>query len=205
LVPALAATLALVALGACGDEVSGPEAAARVRVLLTDAPADYLASAEVCISRIYLQPSDDDEAEEASRVTLWEKAAEGQAQCIDLLTLPGITAGLTEAVEVPAGTYPQLRFVVESATVTLDAEYAFEDEATSRALKVPSGGQSGIKVQLLEPVFAEGATVTEITVDADVDKNFVIQGNPHTPAGIKGVIFTPHLVEIDRQTTAPGS
>ncbi len=37
---------------------------------------------------------------------------------------------------------------------------------------------------------------TKITVDVDVNANFVIQGDPETPAGIKGVLFTPLLVEI---------
>ena len=54
-----------------------------------------------------------------------------------------------------------------------------------------------LAVQLLKPVFAEAATLTEITVDVDVNANFVIQGDPETPAGIQRVLFTPLLVEIE--------
>lgn len=206
-VSTLALALALLALGSCNEAVYNPDTA-RVQVLLTDAPVDYLDVAEVCISRVYLQPSDEDppegeETPEPERLTLWEKDAEGDPQCFDLLMLDGLSVAVTEEVEIPAGTYHQLRFVVESASVTLADERTFEGTEDGTAdLKVPSGT---IKVQLLEPVVAEALTVTEITVDADVNENFVIQGNPETPAGVKGVLFTPHLKEVDRQTTEPES
>ncbi len=66
----------------------------------------------------------------------------------------------------------------------------------------PEGAETGLKVQLLEsPVLAEANELTEITVDADVNQNFVIQGDPDTPAGIQSVLFTPYLVQIE---VAPG-
>jgi hypothetical protein len=37
-----------------------------------------------------------------------------------------------------------------------------------------------------------------VLVDFDVDQNFVIQGNPETPAGINGILFTPVLRELSR-------
>jgi hypothetical protein len=171
---------------------------ARVQVLLTDAPADYLAVAEVCISQVYLQPG---EGEESPRTVLWDKG-EGDAQCFDLLELQGVSAAITPSVEVAAGTYEQLRLIVESASVTLAEGYTFADGVeTTMDLSVPSGAETGIKVQLLESVHAEATELTEITVDADVNQNFVIQGDPDTPAGIQGVLFTPHLVQIE---VAPG-
>jgi hypothetical protein len=197
----LAAVLSVLLLGGgCGDSASGPEGFGEVRVMLTDAPADYLDVAEVCISEIYLQGSDDDEegeeeSEDGGRIVLWEKM-DGAAQCFDLLELQGVSAEIAET-EVPAGTYAQLRLVVESATVTLAEGYTFSDgEATTMDLQVPSGAQSGIKVNLIEPVFVEAETLVEVTVDADVNANFVIQGNPETPAGIQGVLFTPLLQEV---------
>ena len=53
-------------------------------------------------------------------------------------------------------------------------------------------------VILDEPVTAEGGTISVILVDFDVNENFVIQGNPHTPAGMIGVLFTPALRELSR-------
>ena len=187
-----AACAALLVLSACGES-TGPEGMARVQIHLTDAPADYLSAAEVCLSQVYLQGGG---GEEGGRLVLWEMG-DGEPQCFDLLELQGVSAAITPSVEIPAGTYPQLRLVVESASVTLAPGYTFSDGVeTTMDLAVPSGAQAGIRVQLMEPVLAEAAEVTEITVDADVNQNFVLQGSPETPAGIRGVLFTPHLVEV---------
>lgn len=206
---AITAGLASLAfLAACGESSVDVESSGTVRIVLTDAPADYLATAEVCLSSVYLQPSDDDGSEDetggtgAQRIVLWEKG-EGEAQCFDLLELQGVGAQVSETT-VPAGTYAQLRFVVESATVTLAEGYTFNDgETTTMPLKVPSGARSGIKVTLLEPVQVEARTVTDVTVDADVNANFVLQGNPETPAGIHGVLFTPSLKETEPGAVPP--
>jgi hypothetical protein len=200
----LLAVLSLaVLLGACDDSSTDLAGDGQVRVMLTDAPSDYLDVAEVCISQVYLQGSaeseedeeEEDEGNNGGRTVLWDKQ-DGPAQCFDLLELQGVSAEIAET-DVPAGTYHQLRFIVESATVTLAEGYTFSDgESTTMDLQVPSGAQSGIKVNLLEPVQVEDQTVVEVTVDADVNANFVIQGNPETPAGIHGVLFTPSLKEI---------
>lgn len=193
------AVVLLLAGGCGGDTLVEFDSTGRIRILLTDAPADYLSVAEVCISQVYLQAEDgDDEAAEeddrSSRVVLWEKL-DGPAQCMDLLELQGISVMVADA-EVPAGSYAQLRFIVESARVTLAEGYAFRDGGSTRELKVPSGARTGIKVQLMEQVLVEAQTLADVTVDADVNANFVIQGNPATPAGIRGVLFKPVLKQI---------
>ncbi len=185
---ALAATIAI---AGCGD-ATGPQASARVEILLTDAPADYLSAAEVCISGVYLQGGED---EDAGRTILWEK--DPDPQCFDLLELQGVTASLLDGgVEVPAGTYRQLRLVVESATATLADPHTFSDGSTQLELSVPSGAQTGIKVLMGAPILLEPQTLMVITVDAPVEENFRIQGNPASPEGIKGVSFTPVLKEL---------
>jgi len=68
----------------------------------------------------------------------------------------------------------------------------------AKALKVPSGMQSGIKVLLGEPVTADAGELTIVTVDFDVDDNFVLQGPADAP---HGVIFTPVLKEKGRTET----
>ena len=103
-------------------------------------------------------------------------------------------------MDVEAGTYTQLRLVVEAASVTLAAGYEFSSGGTSMDLTVPSGAQTGIKLNLsagdaegtgggLEIVPGEMVLV----VDFDVNESFVIQGNPSTPAGINSVSFKPTL------------
>ena len=187
---------AVTAAVACSD-VTGPGSGAFVQVQLTDAPADVIASAEVWISKVYLVPGSDS----SHQVVLFENSS--APQHYDLLTLrDSLTADLTDTFEVPAGTYHQLRLVVDSARVTLVEGMQFDGGGSSRSLKVPSGSTSGIKVQLASPVEAAEGTVTTILVDFDVEQNFKLQGNPDSPGGIRGILFTPTLVEKRRGQAA---
>ncbi|HEX9887580.1 MAG TPA: DUF4382 domain-containing protein [Longimicrobiales bacterium] len=206
------ATALLLALTACdAEDGTGPLSAPRVQVLVTDAPSDYVASAEMWVSRIYLQGGsdmndddadgdgvDDGEDEDvAGRIDLFNDP--DNPHHFDLLTLrDGVVAALTELEEVPAGSYAQLRLVVDSAFVTLVEGYAFETGGSTAVLKVPSGSTSGVKVKLSSPLVAQEGEATVITLDFDVDRNFVMQGNPDSPAGIKGMLFTPTIEEIER-------
>ena len=199
----LLGALALLPLAACDATDSGEDA--RVQIQLTDAPADYIESAEIWISRVYLQggPGDDDQDDgeddtPQGRVDLFNDPE--NPFNVDLLVLrDGIVANLTEPVEVEAGSYKGLRIVVDSAFVTLKAGYTFASGATTQTLHIPSGSASGIKVQLAEPeIEAPEGGLTTLLVDFDVNQNFVIQGNPESPAGIQGILFTPVLRELAR-------
>ena len=119
----------------------------------------------------------------------------------DLLDLQGgLTADLTGLVEIEAGIYQGLRLVVDSARVTLVEGLEFTDGTDTATLMVPSGSESGLKVMLNEEIGAgEGESVT-ITVDFDVDRNFVIQGDQGQGV-IEGVLFTPVLLELGRESS----
>jgi len=190
---------------ACDDALGPAAGPAQIQILLTDAPADYLASADVCFSRVYLVPGKDEEGNGGNGppwVDLFNKP--GEPWCHDLLLLrDGITEELTDPEGVEPGEYGQLRLVVSSAEVTLKAPYTFNDGESSRALFIPSGMQTGIKVLLDESIEAEAGTLITLIVDFDVNENFVFQGNPGTPAGIHGVLFTPVLKEKGRTQGAP--
>ena len=101
-------------------------------------------------------------------------------------------------VEVDEGPYQGLRLVVDSARVYLAEGLAFEDGSRSGTLKVPSGQTSGIKVKLADVIPAQEGDTTAVTVDFDVDQNFVIQRNPQTGA-VKKILFTPVLREKSRE------
>lgn len=188
---ALPFALALIVLTlAChgADEVVG--GSSHVRVLLTDAPSDLIASAKVTVSRVYLVGGDGGSLDLMS-------ASEAPLS-FELLDLrQGVEALLADRA-IPAATYDQLRLVVEAAEVTLADGVTFEDGTSSRTLRVPSGMQSGIKVQLAAPIDADPGELTLVVVDFDVDRNFVVQGNAGTPAGVQGVLFTPVLLEKRR-------
>ena len=185
------------ALMACGDDGTGSEGFARVQIQLTDAPSDQIESAEIWVSRVYLQPGDDSdlsEGEGSGRAELFNDAE--NPRHYDLLDLRnGVVADLTEPVSVESGVYGQLRLVVDSARITLVEGITFDDGSALRSLKVPSGSSSGIKVQLAQPLNAEAGELTIVLVDFDVDRNFVFQGPTDRPSG---VLFTPTLVELNR-------
>jgi hypothetical protein len=193
----------LVAAGACEGDSLGPQTS-RVQVLLTDAPHEQLDSAIVWISHIYLQGGGGTEPDTAAsdttssggRVDLYNNP--GTPLHFDLLTLrDGVTADLTGLVEVDVGLYQSLRFVVDSARVTLVEGLMFEDSTQTGVLKVPSGSTSGIKVKLNDILDAGDGDTTTVTVDFDVDDNFKIQQNPQTGL-VKMILFTPVLKEKGR-------
>ena len=82
----------------------------------------------------------------------------------------------------------QLRLVVDSARITLADGFTFQDGSTTKSLKVPSGGHSGIKVSF--PGKLDLTEDVDVVVDFDVAQNFVFQGPPARP---HDVLFTPHL------------
>lgn len=176
--------LALLAgMGLTGCDTGASDAdMARVRVLLTDAPGD-LARAEVTISEIYLQGSE-------GRVSLFTGPA-----TYDLLTLQaGATAELAE-VPIPAGSYSDLRFVVESATVTTleGRSYSTEDGT----LQCPSCAQSGLKVKLPGGAVRLESDSEVILLDFDVAQSFGKQ------AGRSGRwVMHPVIHASDFQTAA---
>src|SRR5207253_2424919 len=85
--------------------------------------------------------------------------------------------------EPPAGDYTQLRLVVDQATITLVPGVTFRDGSSSQALKVPSGAQSGIKVNFAGPLHIEPGA-TNLVVDFDVSQSFVFRGDPSHPNGV---------------------
>jgi hypothetical protein len=199
----LLALAALVMAAACDSDATGP-VTSHVQVLLTDAPHEELDSAVVWISRVYLQGGGGLEPDTAAsdttsaggRVDLFRDPANPLK--FDLLKLrDGITADLTGLVEVDVGLYQGLRFVVDSARVFLAKGLAYEDGSTWGTLKVPSGHTSGIKVKLSDIIRAEEGDTTFITVDFDVDQNFVIQRNAQSGA-VRQILFTPVLREKSR-------
>ena len=197
---------ALALLGAIGcSDLLGSDDTARLTVLLTDAPSDYVGSAMVDIGRVELLPADDGE-----RVVLSEDGTDGP---IDLLDLQGLTTMVLADLEIPEGTYREIRMIIESASVELAEGYTLRDGSTDAVLRVPSGATSGLKLKLRadeeledgEEASAEesaGVTIsggeTVLVVDFDVNQSFVIQGNPNTPAGIQGVSFRPTLRVVVR-------
>ncbi len=186
----LAAIAAVSVAAGCGDDTGPQDGTARVTVALTDAPNAMFAEATVEIGAVSLIPAD------GPPIVLADAGGTH-----DLLMLQdGVMVNLaTQTIE--PGRYLQLRLEVLSASVTLAEGYEFSDGSMGpRDLSVPSGAQSGIKINL-RTADGDGSTAgvdtssgeTILVVDMDVSQNFKIQGSAGTPAGIRDVKFTPLL------------
>jgi len=185
-----AVPLLMIAAGACDDSATSPDGTGHITVALTDAPTSMFASATVDIGAVRLL------GDGGPPITLTDDGG-----VHDLLELQdGIMVDLA-TLDIEPGTYHQLRLVVDSAEVTLAEGYEFSDGTTTRELKVPSGAQSGIKVNLRAAdgnkdgagiQIASGETIL-VVVDLDVSRNFVLQGDPDNKQGLQDVLFTPLL------------
>ena len=158
----LVASLALLVVG-CGGGQTG-----KVTLLLKDAPADF-AKAVVTISQIDLVGSGGTTVLSTTKTTT------------DLLTLANDTAKLVDGVEVPVGTYSQLRFVItgayiEVAGVIYASSPTYEglpkDAVVGGTLRMPSFAQSGLKVDMPGGALTVGTAARVVLVDFDVTQSF---------------------------------
>ncbi|MCG2581318.1 MAG: DUF4382 domain-containing protein [Marinobacter sp.] len=154
-------TVAALAAGvaACGSDSSDSDATGTVSFGLTDAPATEFSNVTVAFTEIQLKPADGD----------WISFPLDGFETINLLDLQGgVTEPLITDEEVLAGNYTQLRLIVdtENSFVTL-----VDNPDAPLTLAVPSGEQSGLKLQGEFVVAAD--TSTDFTIDFDVQKAVV--------------------------------
>ena len=167
--------LALVLLSAaCADPPLAPRGSGTLTIQLTDAPGDIQA-AVVTIAQVYLQGS-------GGRTILRDLPF-----TVDLVPLATTSTVLLEDVQVAAGTYHDLRFVVTGAYLAVEEAdgstrlYASAPDynalppgvTVDGELRLPSFATSGLKVKLPDgglPVPASG--VVTLVVDFDVAQSF---------------------------------
>ena len=116
----------LLGLG-CGSGTSGTGTLA---VMLTDAPSDSVKSIFVTIDSVTAH------SDQAG----WVNVFQGPLT-VDLLTLQGTSMKLGQ-VTLPAGTVSQVRFVLTDN----GPQYVVLDDGSQAPLKVPSGSESGLKL-----------------------------------------------------------
>lgn len=146
-------------------------------------PVEYIDSAKVTISKVEIRNTDENDGYPFIAVFEGEKE-------LNLLELRnGVMAELVE-IEVPVGTYDLVRLYVDNASISVKDFSTFE-------LKVPSGAQTGIKIFIDPGLRIEGGLTTELLLDFNLDKSFVLRGNTATPAGINGIIFKPVIRAVN--------
>ena len=112
----------------------------------------------------------------------------------DLLQLRnGITQELVN-LDIPQGTYDMIRLHVIQASLKI------KDQADEYKVKVPSGSQTGIKILIAPSLTIAGGLTSELILDFDLAKSFVMRGNMSHSAGINGFIFKPVIKAINNST-----
>lgn len=176
---------ALLASGCVESEpISEMNGTGKLSVKITDAPfpIEIIESAEVTFykAEIYEQYEDS-----TLKYLLFEDTV-----TLNILDLQnGITEELAE-VEIPAGDYFHMRLYVVDASITLTGYGTFD-------MKVPSGPQSGIKIFIDPAVKVRSGLTSELLLDFDLSRSFVMKGNMYTPAGIKGFNFKPVIRAVN--------
>lgn len=114
----------------------------------------------------------------------------------DLLELRnGITADLVSGADIPAGTYYQVRLIVDEEATLVATDGSTYD------LKIPSGTQTGVKIQLDNLEVGADAEKT-LVLDFNLEDSFVARGNINNSADLQGIIFKP-VVHLQSITDGP--
>ena len=180
----LAAATSALLLSACGGSSGSTEATAttgRLGVAITDAPVDYAEKVNVQFTGIELKPKS------------------GNSFIVDLGTMDidlyalqgGASALMLDDLEVEAGEYTWMRLAV-NAERGVDDSYLqtdLNDDTTKTSLWVPSGSQSGLKLNNGFIITAGGSL--NLTIDFDLRKSI------SNPVGQDDYILKPSLRVVD--------
>jgi hypothetical protein len=112
----------------------------------------------------------------------------------DLINLRnGITSELLN-LDIPQGSYDLIRLYVEEAGLKI------KDQSTGYKVKIPSGQQTGIKIFIKPSLVVDGGLTSELLLDFDLSKSFVMRGNMDKPSGVNGFIFKPVIRAVNNTT-----
>ena len=134
-----------------------------VRILLTDAPAKYL-EVNVDIKQVRIHIADD-----SNNANGWINLPTN-AGIYNLLDLQnGIDTTIVDSTVVPSGKVSQIRFVLGPNSSVMTSDSVLHD------LKVPSGEQSGLKINVHRDI--PGGTTLNVLLDFDAEKSVHEKGN----------------------------
>jgi hypothetical protein len=169
--------LVLIVAALVGCDGQGPSGTTSFSVRLKDAPGD-VQQAVVTISEVDLVGSGGVQVLTQTPMT------------VDLLTLAASATTLVQGVEVPSGSYQQLRFKITGACLAVDDGNGGSDvyatdgydatqcggEATG-PLQAPSWAQSGLKVTMADNALVLTGAEKIVMVDFDVSQSFGHEAN----------------------------
>ena len=168
-IPAAAVSLML-GLAACSDGGGGSNDTGQLSLGVTDAPVDDASSVVVQFSGVAFKRAGAD----AERV---QNLSPSPRQ-LDLLQYQGGHAALLlDGVTLPAGDYQWIRLMVDSEPGVRDS-YVVLTGGQECELRVPSGAESGLKLNRGFTLPADGSVA--LTIDFDLRKSV------HAPPGLRG-------------------
>jgi hypothetical protein len=193
-------TIAVLALAgammaACDNSSVTGNDVGTVNVMLTDAPFPFgqVKSVDIYVLRIDGKIAETDSAEDANESDSagWHTLVSPN-QSINLLTLTGGNTANLGGSALPVGTYNSFRMIIDTdkSSVTLN-------DGTKPDIKWPSAGKNGIKI-LLDHPFAVTSGTTNLLVDFDVGRSFVMRGNSISQ---NGLLFKPVIHATTQQST----
>lgn len=164
------AILLLAGLGACGGGGDDAAETGRVTVSLTDAPLDDATAVVIQFSGVVFKRA-------GSAAEIVQNLASAPRQ-LDLLQYQqGRAALLLDGVTLPAGDYEWIRLIVDNETNVRDS-YLVLATGEECELRVPSGAESGLKLNRGFTLPADGSIA--LTIDFDLRQSV------HAPPGQRG-------------------
>lgn len=162
---------------ACGDKEGG---AAKIQVVMVDAPAEYDAVL-IDVQEVQVNTSSDEE-------NGWESLEEAEPGIYNLLELTNGEEAFLGEIELPEGRLGQVRLILGDQNELVIGEDTLQ-------LTVPSGSQSGLKVNINADI-VEGVAY-KLILDFDAGRSVVKRGNSGA-YNLKPVI----RAQMDAQTGA---
>ena len=187
-----ALVISTIAFAACSD--SSGTGTGLLTVRLTDAPFPFsdVSRVDVFVIRVDARTAATTDAEAADETNHggWTTVAEPNAW-INLLELRGGQTTNLGATTLATGNYNGFRLILDtdSSIITLN-------DLTTPPIFFPSAGQTGIKINLEEPIqLTENGSV--MTLDFDIGRSFVMRGN----TALNGFNFKPVIRAVAQDIT----
>jgi hypothetical protein len=159
----ISAFLAFITLISCSDQTTNvptDEQNGSIRIYLVDSPSQ-LDSVIICVTRVEIHKSGSDS-------TSGWFVINDSTRYFDLLLLTNGASAVLGDTSLAPGKYTQIRLIIGDGSYVID-------QGVKHNLEVPSGSQSGLKLN--HQFTIESGKLYELLLDFNVDKSIVITGN----------------------------
>ncbi len=184
-------TIAVIALFWSCSKSSDSSQPGRLIIKVTDSPfpVDTIEYANVTITKVEVRKTGDGISDGNPFIVISEEPV-----TFNLLELRnGLVEKLAD-IEIPQGSYDLIRLYVDEASLKVKEGEIFN-------VKVPSGQQTGIKIFIRPEITVEGGVTSELLLDFDLSRSFMLRGSFANQSGIEGFIFKP-VIRVTNMSTA---